>query len=203
MALVALIFMRESYAPVLLERKAKRLRRETGNTNLRSKMDDGLVPKQLFRNAIVRPTKLLFLSPICSLMSLYIAIVYGTLYLLFTTFTFVFEENYGFSESTVGLVYLGIGIGMMFGLAFLMWSSDRTLKRMAAKNNGEYKPEFRLPPLMYTAWVLPAGLFIYGWTVQYHVRSTPECFVKTPLMHRRFTGSYHLLGQPSSVPDKS
>lgn len=28
------------------------------------------------------------------------AVVYGILYLLFTTFTFVFQQSYGFSEST-------------------------------------------------------------------------------------------------------
>ncbi len=94
---------------------------------------------------------------------------YGTLYILFTTFTFVFENHYGFSSSTVGLVYLGTGIGMFFGLAGLIASSDRILKRLGTKNGGVYKPEFRLPPLMYTSWTLPLGLFMYGWAVQYHV----------------------------------
>lgn len=169
MSLVALIFMRESYGPVLLERKARRIRAETGDDSYRSKLDDGKQPKELFTRAIVRPTKLLFLSPICSLMSLYLSLVYGTLYVLFTTFTFVFKENYGFSSSTVGLVYLGVGIGMMFGLAFLILTSDRTLKKLRTRNGGQYKPEYRLPPLMYTAWVLPVGLFIYGWAVQYKV----------------------------------
>jgi hypothetical protein len=31
---------------------------------------------------------------------LFKAVVYGILYLLFTTFTFVFQQSYGFSEST-------------------------------------------------------------------------------------------------------
>lgn len=172
MSLFAFLCMRESYAPVLLERKTKRLRKETGNNDLRSRLDLGLQPKQLFIRAIVRPTKLLFLSPICALMSMYIAIIYGTLYILFTTFTFVFRDTYGFSPSSVGLMYLGTGVGMMFGLAFLIAISDRTVKQLTAKNGGEYKPEYRLPPLIYSAWVLPVGLFIYGWTVQYKVGRT-------------------------------
>lgn len=166
---LALLCMRESYAPVLLESKAERLRHETGNGHLRSIMDNGLGPKQLFSRAITRPSKLLTMSPICFLMSLYIAIVYGTLYILFTTFTFVFEESYGFSESTVGLVYVGTGIGMFIALMFLLWGSDRFAKRLALKNNCEIKPEFRLPPLMYMAPTLPIGLLIYGWTVEYKV----------------------------------
>ena len=168
-AVTALLCMRESYSPVLLARKAKKLRSQTGNMNLRSKLDNGLTAKQLFSRAIVRPSKLLLLSPICFLMSLYIGIVYGTLYILFTTFTFVFEENYGFSEATVGLVYLGVGIGMLIAIAILGFTSDRILRRLSSKNNNEPKPEYRLPPLMYGAPTLPIGLFIYGWTAQYKV----------------------------------
>ena len=75
--------MRETYAPTLLERKAKKLRKETGNLNLRSKLAIDLPPKQLFVQAIIRPMKLMVLSPICALMSLYMAIVYAIMYLLF------------------------------------------------------------------------------------------------------------------------
>ncbi|KAK4500100.1 hypothetical protein PRZ48_008286 [Zasmidium cellare] len=170
-AIIALIFLRETYAPTLLDRKTKRLRKETGNMNLRSKLDNGLTPRQLFIRAIVRPTKLMFLSPICALMSLYMAVVYGFLYLLFTTFTFVFEDNYGFSSSTVGLVYIGLGIGNFIGLAVLGFTSDRTMTMLAKKHNdGVIKPEYRLPLLMYVGPCLPLGLLIYGWTAQYHIQ---------------------------------
>jgi hypothetical protein len=70
--------MRESYAPVILERKAKKLRKQTGNEHLRSKLDIGLDPKELFKLSIVRPSKLMLLSPICFLMSMYIAFVVRT-----------------------------------------------------------------------------------------------------------------------------
>lgn len=163
---VALFTVDETYAPTLLERKTKRLRKETGNQNLRSKLEQKIGPKEVFIRAITRPTKLMFLSPICALMSLYMAVVYGILYLLFTTFTFVFQEAYGFSESTVGLTYIGLGIGNFIGLAALGYSSDRVLKHLTAKNGGKSKPEYRLPPLIWGAPFIPAGLFIYGWTAQ-------------------------------------
>ena len=67
----SLFSLRESYAYVLLDRKAKRLRKETGNLNLRSVLDTGRSPKELFLFSIVRPTKMLFLSPIVFLLSLY------------------------------------------------------------------------------------------------------------------------------------
>lgn len=58
---------------------------------------------------------MLVMSPIVAMMSLFMAIIYGYLYLLFTTLTEVFEGNYGFSPGAVGLTYLGIGIGMFVG----------------------------------------------------------------------------------------
>lgn len=163
-------FLRETYAPVLLQRKASKLRKATGNDRLRSKLDNGLTARELMLRAIIRPTKLLFLSPVCTLMSIYMAVVYGILYLLFTTFTFVFELKYGFSQSVVGLTYVAIGIGMFFGLGLMGAISDPWMKRLAAKHSGgKVRPEYRLPPLMYASPCLPIGLFIYGWTAQYGV----------------------------------
>ena len=100
LAVLVPILLSESYAPVLLERKAQKLRKETGNEMLRSKLDNGLGPNELFSRAIVRPSKLLAMSLVCQLMSLYIAVVYGILYVLFTTFTFVFEVSFSLETTT-------------------------------------------------------------------------------------------------------
>ena len=48
---------------------------------------------------------------------------------------------------------------LVFAAAFTWWH--------AAKGDGELKPEYRLLPLMYSSWLVPIGLFIYGWTAQY------------------------------------
>lgn len=77
-----LVFLRETYAPVLLERKAERLRKETGNMNLKSKMDHGLTPKAYLARSLVRPMKMLIFSPVVFFLSLYMAIVYG--YVIFS-----------------------------------------------------------------------------------------------------------------------
>jgi hypothetical protein len=160
---------RETYPPTLLAKKAARLRKETGNPNLRSKMDLNIPPAEVFKRSIVRPMKMLFFSPIVFLMSFYVAVNYGIMYLLFTTITFVFEERYHFSTGSVGLSYLGAGIGMIFGMGALGVISDKIIKKHIAKGN--VKPEHRLP-LMLTlpgGIGLPCGLFIYGWTAQYGV----------------------------------
>lgn len=116
--------------------------------------------------SIVRPTKMLFLSPIVFLLSLYTAVIYGYLYLLFTTITDVFETQYGFSQGSVGLAYLGIGVGSFIGLFALGAFSDRLQERLTASNGGVPKPEYRLPPMFVGSWLIPLALFWYGWTAE-------------------------------------
>lgn len=164
-----LVVGRETYAPILLEKKAAALRKSTGNLALRSKMHNNLPPKEIFIRAISRPMKMLFLSPIVGLMSLYIAINYGILYLFFTTVTFVFEGQYDFSSGAVGLSYIGVGVGMIVGMACLGVMSDKIIKQQQAK--GDVKPEHRLPLILTLpgAIGLPIGVFVYGWTTYYGV----------------------------------
>lgn len=107
-AISAVIFLQETYPVLILERKTKRLIKETGNPNLRSKLATDLTPKEYFKRAIIRPLKFIYGSPIVLLLSLYIAVVFGMMYLLLTTIPRVFQEQYGFGTGVVGLVYLGM-----------------------------------------------------------------------------------------------
>lgn len=163
----AFLSLRETYPPIILERKAKKLRKETGNENLRSKLASPLSPAALFKVSIVRPMKLLFFSPIVLALSTYMAVVYGYLYLLFTTITEVYENQYHFSQGSVGLTYLGIGVGSLFGVVIFGIASDRILK--AKSKTGEMKAEYRLPPMIPGSFIIPIGLFLYGWTADKHV----------------------------------
>lgn len=75
--ILGFIFLRETYAPVILERKTKLLREETGNPDLRSKLDSGLHPRDFFLRSIIRPARMLIFSPIVLSTSLYVGVVYG------------------------------------------------------------------------------------------------------------------------------
>ena len=172
LAAVMAVTMRESYAPVLLARRTKRLRKETGDDTLRSRLDDGCTHTEAFRRAIIRPIKLLIFSPICSIFALFLMMVYGYLYLLFTTVPFVFEGIYGFSATTVGLVYLGMGLGSLVGMGWFSVDSNREVKKkMGTGTDGQgkqmAKPEVRLKLLPIGALLLPVGFFIYGWTADF------------------------------------
>ena len=159
------IFMRETNYTVLLQRKARRARKETGNDKLVPKLTRNETPKQMLARAIVRPLKLLIFSPIVLLVSLYTGILFGLIFLLFTTFPSVFQDVYGFSPGTAGLAYLGLGIGMVLGLVLFSVLSDKMLKQ----KSGAARPEDRLILMKWLGPITPLGLFIYGWTAKYAV----------------------------------
>lgn len=162
--IMAMILMSESYAPVILERKARRLREETGNREFQSKLDSGLSPRDLFIYSIVRPTKMLTRSPICFCISLYCAITYTYLYILFTTFTAVFTDQYHWHGGVVGLSFLGIGVGSLLGqYVFTHYGNNIVAKHIA---RGDFRPEHRLYTMCWGGLVQPIGLFWYGWSVQ-------------------------------------
>ncbi|KAK5651377.1 hypothetical protein OQA88_12534 [Cercophora sp. LCS_1] len=169
---ISFLTLKETYAPIILERKTARLRKETGNPNLRSKLagEKATSIAEQFKVASVRPAKLLFLTPIVTLMAIYVAITYGVLYLLFTTFSFVFQQYYGFDEGASGTTFLPAGIGMFIGVVGFGGLSDHIVTKR--KEAGlEHRPEVRIPPKMTipAGLALPVGLFIYGWTVEKHV----------------------------------
>ncbi len=87
----------ETYAPVLLRARAAELSRITGKV-YESKLDIGKgKPKlsELFKTALSRPWLLLFREPVVTITSIYIAIIYGTLYMLFAAYPIVYQEARG------------------------------------------------------------------------------------------------------------
>ncbi|KAH6980698.1 major facilitator superfamily domain-containing protein [Ilyonectria sp. MPI-CAGE-AT-0026] len=163
--IMCIFVQKETHAPTLLRRKAKKLQLQ-GNSELRAAKDSNKSRSQLLKGSLSRPLKMLCLSPIILGLSLLTAVAYGTLYLLFTTTTEVFKTRYGIITN-VGLVYLGFGCGQIAGLFLFGAASDAIVGRMA--KGGEMKPEYRLPLMIPGSATIPIGLLIYGWTAQFRV----------------------------------
>ncbi|RAH57950.1 MFS multidrug transporter [Aspergillus piperis CBS 112811] len=166
---------RETYAPVLIRWKTAKLARELNRPELRSAYDisQGTTPptvSQALMQGLRRPIILLCKSPIVLLLSIYMAFVYGLLYLFFTTITSVFEQTYGFSTGLAGLSYLGIGVGFFIGMTAVAMTSDRMVVKLTARNNGVFQPEMRLPTMIIFACLLPISFFWYGWSAKYEVQ---------------------------------
>ncbi|KAH7319369.1 major facilitator superfamily domain-containing protein [Rhexocercosporidium sp. MPI-PUGE-AT-0058] len=166
LTILTLFFMSESYPPAIIAKKTAQLIQTTSNSSLVSALQSPLAPSALLKQSILRPLKMLTMSPIIFLLSMYTAIVYSYLYLCFTTFPTIFEEQYGFSQGSSGLAYLGIGVGSFIGIGIGGFLSDRILKHLTARHAGKPKPEYRLPTMVVGGFVVPVGLFMYGWTAE-------------------------------------
>ncbi|KAB8071494.1 major facilitator superfamily domain-containing protein [Aspergillus leporis] len=163
--IVESLLVPETYAPLLLRKRAIRLSTLTGKT-YRSKLDleRGAVSfTSAFSAALLRPWILLFAEPIVLLLSTYMAIVYGTLYMLFDAFPIVFQELRGWSEGIGSLPFLGVMVGMMIAVACNMHDNKRYV-RIHKQHNGFAPPEARLPPTMIGGVAIPIGLFWFAWT---------------------------------------
>lgn len=167
----ATIFFRETFALVLLGRKAARLRKETGNPALHTKWErpDRTFTKIAFA-ALVRPFLLLTAQPILQVLAMYIAYVFGLTYLALSTFPILWTTQYGLSISIAGLNYLALAIGYIIGTQVCTRLIDVVYKRLKeTRGNGIGIPEYRLPLLLPGALMVPIGLFWYGWSAQNHL----------------------------------
>ena len=106
----------ETYAPVILRKRAAELSKRTGLVYKTQK--DASSSKEsggtggVFKTALSRPWVLLFREPIVLLFSIYMAIVYGILYMLFGAFPIVYQQNRGWSPGIGGLSFIGVAVGM-------------------------------------------------------------------------------------------
>ncbi|TEY62317.1 hypothetical protein BOTCAL_0164g00160 [Botryotinia calthae] len=155
----------ETYSPVILRRRANKMSSMTGKV-YKSKMEVDNGSKSLsaeFKTALSRPWILLFTEPIVLLLSLYLAIIYGTLYMMFGAFPIVYQIGRGWSSGIGGLAFCGVAVGMISAALYSLWDNGR-YNATAAKHNNAAPPEARLPPALIGSICLPVGLFWFAWT---------------------------------------
>ncbi|KAF4549545.1 MFS-type transporter-like protein 27 [Elsinoe fawcettii] len=155
----------ETYPPVLLRKRAAALSKKTGKV-YKSESDAQQGPVSLghvFTTALSRPWILLFKEPIVLLLTIYMAIIYGVLYMLFSAFPIVYQQQRGWSQGIGGLAFLGVAVGMIFAVTYSIWDNKRYVKINHA-HNGFAPPESRLPPTMIGAVSVVVGLFWFAWT---------------------------------------
>lgn len=168
-----LIVSKETNASVLIRTKTKRLRQETGREDLQSAYDADKDPvtlktRAVLKRGIIRPFRMLFLSPILPILALYMSFVFSLIYLIFTTVTELFISVYHWDTELAGLAYLGVGLGFMIGMVVVAKTSDSTVVRLTKANNGIYQPEMRLATCLFYSFFIPISFFWYGWSADKH-----------------------------------
>ena len=140
-----LLFLEETYPPVILVDKARELRRRTRNWGIHARQEEIEVDlRGLLEKNLSRPLRMLFTEPIVLALSVYMAFIYGLLYLFLTFYPIVFQEVHGMNPGVGGLPYFGIVIGELLAGTAIIIDQPNYIKKLA-RNGGMPVPEWRLP----------------------------------------------------------
>ncbi|KAK0713263.1 major facilitator superfamily domain-containing protein [Lasiosphaeria miniovina] len=171
---LALVFIDETYPPLLLVYKARRLRVDSGNWALHARHEEWDVSiEELAHKFLLRPVQLLC-TPICFLVALYASFCYGILYMQLGAVPIIFGEIRGWKPLVATLPFLAILIGAVIGAAINVYNQLHYNKAYRAAGNRAV-PEQRLPPMMLGSVLFSAGQFVVGWTSSPSVHWIAPC----------------------------
>ncbi|UQC83828.1 major facilitator superfamily transporter [Colletotrichum lupini] len=161
-SLIWLFLSGESYHPVLLRRRRKQL----GLVEPRSTANLQKL-RQFLTVGLLRPLHMLFTEPIVAILSLYVACMFGTLFMFFGAFFYVFDKTHGYTLTQTGLVFLAIAFGCVLGCITMVLCDHHIYQPKARQfSPSEIPPELRLYPAMLGSLGLPISLFWFGWTAR-------------------------------------
>ncbi|CAK3743053.1 related to MFS multidrug transporter [Lecanosticta acicola] len=160
--LVALV--PETYAPSILRKRARKQRKETGDDKWHCRYDDTMEFWQLLKVNLSRPFTLTIKEPICLFWDVYIALVYGCLYLCFVAYPIVFQDIRGWSPGFTGLSFTGIGVGSMIVIC-----SEPLIRRMINAHVKDPEtdrpyPEAMVSVVCIASVLIPVGQIVFAWT---------------------------------------
>lgn len=156
--------LKETYAPIILGRKVKRLRKEAGSSRLFAALPHESSGLRALRISTVRPLRLLSTSPLVFLPALGLAVIFGIMFLMLSTLSTVYQQVYGWSTGASGLPYLGLGVGLFLGLGLYAATADRVYRKLT--KTVVPTPEMRLAPITLGSPLAAIGLIIYGWSFE-------------------------------------
>lgn len=160
-----MFFVPETYAPVLLSKRAKFLS-SSENLKYTTPRDIHMADvtfKVLVEESLVRPLRILILEPIVLLLSIYMALIYGCLYLFFEAIPLVFMIARGWNPLISALPFISLGVGFLIGLG-VVGISQRLYLRAIDPKTGRAPPEARLHACMWAAIAFPVSFFWFAWT---------------------------------------
>lgn len=106
-ALLFLIYFRETYHPTILKHRAAVIRKETGDDSLTTVYEVGDESKSsTLRASMIRPAQIAWSSTMLQCLSLWGGVMFSFFYVNSTSLPEILEVKYGFSPSKRGLSYL-------------------------------------------------------------------------------------------------
>ncbi|KAL8700837.1 MAG: hypothetical protein Q9201_005230 [Fulgogasparrea decipioides] len=180
MCILVAIIVPETYGPFLLKRRAQALSKLTGDVHVSKLNKNELEPtlRAKLKIALSRPWLMLFHEPIVLILTVYLALLYGTviapipaiddsvadgnqLYMFFGAFPIVYQTHRGWSEGISGLSFCGIALGILLGILYMFPENTRYQKIV---DRNEETPETRLPPSIVGSIAIPISIFWFAWS---------------------------------------
>ncbi|KAJ5287346.1 hypothetical protein N7478_003032 [Penicillium angulare] len=157
----------ETYAPVILKRRAAKLRKETGDLNIMTEQEMmKLSLRDIVRTNLIRPITMIMTEPVLDLMCMYVVLIYSMLYAFFFAYPVIFGQLYNYNDGQIGLMFIPILIGAGFSLLSTPYL-EKKFKLICSQRAPT--PEDRLPAAMWGAPFVPIAFFILGATSYSHI----------------------------------
>jgi DHA1 family multidrug resistance protein-like MFS transporter len=167
LALVSLLlFMPETSTPNILLRRARHLRKLTGDARLQSQSEIDqrhMQVSEIVSTALIRPVEIMRKDPSIFFMNLYTGFFYGIFYSFFEVFPLVFPPMYGFTLSQTGLTFLSCLVGVSIATS-LYFAYQYFYMVPDNKKHGLREQEHHLIPAIVGSVFIAIGLFIFAWT---------------------------------------
>ncbi|KAJ6590503.1 major facilitator superfamily domain-containing protein [Mycena vulgaris] len=163
------LFLPETYEPTILLRRAQRLRKLTGNPELRTateRNEESQSAREIVYESLVRPF-VLAKEPALAFANIYLGFVYAIFYLWFEAFPLVFNDIYHFNQGVGGLPFLAFIVsGSITYTVYCFYQKYHIAPRYAraAAANTEVAPEIRLEIGLMASIFIPTSVLIFGFS---------------------------------------
>ncbi len=168
LVVIGFFVLEETYEPILLARKAAKLRKETGKPYFTDTDRTSQTLGVKLSRSLSRPLRLLLTQPILQVIALFLAYNFGMLYIVLSTFATLWLKRYGQSESQSGYHYVALVIGYTIAAQVGGKVMDRLWKYLKTRAEDTTAPEYRVPLMVPGAVLIPLGLLLYGWSADRH-----------------------------------
>lgn len=174
------LFQKETYKKIILAKRAKKLNLPPP-PNPMATMTPAQKMKFVVTLTVARPIMMLLTEPIVTFLGVYTAFNFGVLFCFFAAFPVVYSspypeiQVYHFTQGESGLVFLGIGAGILAAsLIFIIidkkWYQPRARKEITLNGKDPrgllLPPEKRVLSAAIGSFMLPVGLFWFAWTAK-------------------------------------
>lgn len=163
MLVLATLFLPETYHPVILKHRARRLRREHNSDKYFAALEmQNISLGELASRQLIRPIIMLFTDGIILFISVHVGLGYGVQYAILSAFPVEFQNDRGWSPGVGSLPFLAVFVGIAIATLVVALSNPRYRRRME-QNGGRPVPEERMVPTIAGGIAFPVGLFWFGW----------------------------------------